>query len=80
MNPLNIGAVLLNRAVAIKYKIDVEAGNSQTGEVIEHPFENWGCDGGIGMDIIKQYNMIIDYQHNRIYYTPNEYYKKMTKQ
>ena len=32
------------------------------------------------MDIIKQYNMIIDYQHNRIYYTPNEYYKKMTKQ
>ena len=80
VNPLNIGAVLLNRAVAIKYKIDVEAGNSQTGEVIEHPFENWGCNGGIGMDIIKQYNMIIDYQHNRIYYTPNEYYKKMTKQ
>lgn len=76
VDSLNIGAVLLNRAVAIKYKIDVDACNSQTGKVIEHPFENWGCDGGIGMDIIKQYNLIIDYQHNKIYYTPNENYKK----
>ena len=78
-NPTDIAQMLMAYCNSIRNRNQTVWTNSQTGQP-DDPYKRWGCDGSIGIDIISLYNWIIDYRNNKIYYTPNEHYKKMTKQ
>lgn len=78
-NPTDIAQMLMAYCNSIRNRNQTVWTNSQTGQP-DDPYKRWGCDGSIGIDIISLYNWIIDYRNNKIYFTPNEHYKKMTKQ
>ena len=78
-NPTDIAQMLIAFCNSIRNRNQTHWTNTQTGQP-DDPYKRWGCDGSIGFDIISLYNWIIDYRNNKIYYTPNEHYKKMTKQ
>jgi hypothetical protein len=78
-NPTDIAQMLITFCNSIRNRNQTHWTNSQTGQP-DDPYKRWGCDGSIGLDIISLYNWIIDYRNDKIYYTPNEHYKKKTKQ
>ena len=75
----DIAQMLITFCNSIRNRNQTHWTNSQTGQP-DDPHKRWGCDGSIGLDIISLYNWIIDYRNDKIYYTPNEHYKKKTKQ
>lgn len=77
--PTDIAQMLITFCNSIRDRNQTHWTNSQTGQP-DDPYKRWGCDGSIGLDIISLYNWIIDYRNDKIYYTPNEHYKKKTKQ
>lgn len=78
-NPTDIAQMLIAFSNSIHNRNQTVWANSQTGQT-DDPYKRWGCDGAIGYDIISLYNWIIDYRNNKIYYTPNNNYKKIAKQ
>ena len=77
--PTDIAQMLMAYCNSIRNRNQTVWTNTQNGQQ-DDPYKRWGCDGSIGLDIISLYNWIIDYRNNKIYYTPNEHYKKMKKQ
>ena len=75
----DIAQMLITFCNSIRNRNQTHWTNSQTGQP-DDPYKRWGCDGSIGLDIISLYNWIIDYRNDKIYYSPNEHYKKKTKQ
>ena len=78
-NPTDVAQMLMAYCNSVRNRNQTVWTNTQNGQP-DDPYKRWGCDGSIGIDIISLYNWIIDYRNNKIYYTPNEHYKKMTKQ
>jgi hypothetical protein len=74
----NFSSVLLFRSFLINRNINAEFINGQTGELINLQERNQ-CNGVIGMDIIKQYNLIFDYNGKHLYLKPNANYRSFTK-
>ena len=72
---LDLASILMSRSASIHYRRETTWTNSQNGQT-DNPFERWGCNGVIGMDIISQYNWIVDYKHNKLYYCPNGIYRE----
>jgi hypothetical protein len=74
----NFASVLLFRGFHMDRNDTVISINSQTGESIDY-YKIHNFHGTIGMDIIKQYNLIFDYNGKHIYLKPNNNFKKFKK-
>jgi hypothetical protein len=72
----DFASVLLSRAFLINKNIKAEFENSQTGELVEL-YQN--SQGTIGMDVLKQFNLIFDYNGKQLYLKPNNNYKTFSK-
>ena len=74
----NLASVLLSRGFHIFINDSVITVNSQTGEPIDY-YKIHNIHGIIGMEIIKQYNLIFDYNGKRIYLKPNNNFRSFKK-
>ena len=74
----NLASVLLFRGLHMGKGDTIISIHYQTGEPIDY-FKIHNFQGTIGMDIIKQYNLIFDYNGKYIYLKPNNNFRNFKK-